>query len=59
MINASLAAARPRDPLLRRRAAAELPQIARVKEELAQRVAIVAFQAEEPVGAARLAELTA
>lgn len=58
VINASLAAARPRDPLLRRRAAAELPQIAKVKGELARRVAIVAFQAEEPVGAARLAALT-
>lgn len=59
VINASLAAARPRDPLLQRRAAAELPQIAKVKEELARRVALVAFQAEEPVGAARLVALTA
>ena len=58
VINASLAAARPRDLLLRRRAAAELPQIAKVKGELARRVALVAFQAEEPVGAARLAALT-
>ena len=52
------AAAHPRDPLLRRRAIAELPQIVKVKEELARRVALVAFQAEEPVGAARLAALT-
>ena len=58
VINASLAAARPRDPLLRRRATTELPQIAKVKGELARRVALVAFQAEEPVGAARLAALT-
>ena len=58
VINASLAAAHPRDPLLRRRAIAELPQIVKVKEELARRVALVAFQAEEPVGAARLAALT-
>ena len=58
VINASLAAARPRDPLLRRRATAELPQITKVKGELARRVALVAFQAEEPVGAARLAALT-
>ncbi|HVB81000.1 MAG TPA: ArsA-related P-loop ATPase [Candidatus Binataceae bacterium] len=58
VINASLTAARPRDPLLRRRAAAELPQIAKVKGELARRAAIVAFQAEELVGAARLPALT-
>ncbi len=59
VINASLAAAHPRDPLLRTRAAAELPELTKVKDELARRVAIVAFQAEEPVGAAQLAALTA
>jgi arsenite/tail-anchored protein-transporting ATPase len=58
VINASLAAAHPRDPLLRCRAAAELPQIAKVQENLAQRVALVPFQAEEPAGALRLAALT-
>lgn len=51
VINASLAAARPADPLLRSRAAAELPQISNVKENLAQRVVVVPFQAQEPVGA--------
>ncbi len=51
MINASLAAAKPSDPLLRSRAAAELPQITKVKDNLAQRVVLVPFQAEEPVGA--------
>ena len=58
IINASLAAAQPVDPLLRCRAAAEVQQIAKVKETLAQRVALVPFQAEEPVGAARLVALT-
>ena len=59
VINASLAAAHPRDPLLRTRAVTELPLLAKVKEELAPRVAIVAFQAEEPVGTARLVALSA
>jgi arsenite/tail-anchored protein-transporting ATPase len=58
VINASLAAARPVDPLLRSRAAAEVREIAKVKETLARRVALVPFQAEEPVGATRLTELT-
>ena len=46
VINASLAAAKPTDPLLRSRAAAELPQIAKVRENLAKRVALVPFQAK-------------
>ena len=58
VINASLAAAQPVDPLLRCRAAAEVRQIAKVKETLAHRVALVPFQAEEPVGATRLLALT-
>jgi arsenite-transporting ATPase len=58
VINASLAAAQPLDPLLRCRAAAEVPQIANVKERLARRVALVPFQAHEPVGATRLLALT-
>jgi arsenite-transporting ATPase len=57
VINASLAAAQPHDPLLRSRAAAEVPQIAYVRERLARRVAIVPFQPQEPVGAARLMAL--
>ncbi|MEX2208420.1 MAG: arsenical pump-driving ATPase [Myxococcota bacterium] len=57
VINASLAAAAPRDPLLVERARAELEPIRQVQTELAQRVAIVPFLAEEPVGAARLAAL--
>ena len=58
VINASLAAARPVDPLLRSRAAAEAREIAAVKETLARRLTLVPFQAEEPVGATHLMELT-
>lgn len=59
VINGSLAAARPRDPVLRARAAAELPQIRKVKEQLAKRVVLIPFQAEEPVGVERLNSLAA
>jgi arsenite-transporting ATPase len=57
VINGSLAAAAPRDPLLVERARAELAPIRIVQEELAQRLAIVPFLAEEPVGASRLLAL--
>ena len=59
IINGSLSAANPHDPVLRARAAAEIPIMHRVKEQLAKRVALVPFQAEEPVGVARLAALAA
>ena len=59
VINGSLAAAQPRDPVLRARAAAEIPQIRKVKELLAERVALIPFQAEEPVGIERLNSLAA
>lgn len=59
VINASLAAAQPRDPVLRARAAAEIPLIHKVKEQLAQRVALISFQAEEIVGVERLNSLAA
>jgi arsenite-transporting ATPase len=58
VINASLAAAKPVDPLLRSRAAAEYREIANVTENLAQRVALVPFQAQEPIGAECLLALT-
>ena len=58
VMNASLAAAKPTDPLLRSRAAAEIPQIAKVSENLADRVALVPFQVEEPVDAEHLLALT-
>lgn len=54
VINGSLAAAQPRDPVLRARAAAEIPLIRRVKDQLARRVALIPFQATEPVGVERL-----
>ena len=50
VINSSLLAARPRDPLLAARAAAEADKIAQVAGQLAPRVALVAWLAAEPVG---------
>jgi arsenite-transporting ATPase len=58
VINGSLAAAQPKDPVLRARARAEIAQIKKVKEELARRVALIPFQIEEPVGVERLAGLS-
>ena len=43
--------------MLRARAAAEISQIRKVKQELAQRVAIILLQVEEPVGIERLSLL--
>jgi arsenite-transporting ATPase len=59
VINASLAAAEPTDPVLRARAAAEVPLIQQVKKQRARRVALVPFQADEPVGVERLNSLGA
>jgi len=59
IVNSSLAAAQSRDPLLRFRAAAELGEIAKVREGLAERFAVVPMQAEEPAGAERLRALCA
>jgi arsenite-transporting ATPase len=58
VVNASLAAAGPRDPVLTARAIAELEQIALVKTDLATRVAVVPWLAEEPRGADRLRQIT-
>jgi arsenite/tail-anchored protein-transporting ATPase len=58
VVNASLAAAGPRDPVLTARAIAELEQIALVKSNLATRVAVVPWLAEEPRGADRLRQIT-
>ena len=58
VINASLAAAGPRDPLLVARANAERLQIEKVRNELAVRSALVRWVAEEPVGPERLQGLT-
>ncbi len=57
IVNGSLAAARPSDPLLRQRARAELEQIRLVQEQYAQRVIIVPWQIEEPTGLTRLRRL--
>jgi arsenite/tail-anchored protein-transporting ATPase len=57
IVNASLAAAETNHPLLRLRAASEAPQIAQVRDALAPRYAVVAMQAEEPVGRDRLIAL--
>jgi arsenite-transporting ATPase len=54
VVNASLAAAGPRDPVLAARAAAELEQIELVRTTLATRVAVVPWLAEEPRGPDRL-----
>ena len=57
VINQSLAAADPCDPLLRARADTEWPLIERVDTELAARTAIVPVQVEIPVGQAALQRL--
>jgi arsenite-transporting ATPase len=54
VINASFAAAGPRDPVLVERAAAELEQIEKVRSTLAARTAIVPWVPEEPRGAEAL-----
>ena len=58
VVNSSLAAARPDSAFLRRRACAELDQIAEV-EKLSARVAIVPLLPDEPVGESRLGQLGA
>lgn len=58
VVNASLLAAGPTDALLVARAQSEVPQIKKVRTELAQRVAITPWLAEEPVGPKALRALT-
>jgi arsenite-transporting ATPase len=57
VINASLTAAVSDHPLLRQRAASEHDRIAKVRDELASRYAVVPMMAEEPVGARTLRQL--
>ena len=57
VVNNSVAAAQTTDPLLLRRAAAEIGQIARVRAEGAARCAIVPLLASEPVGVGALRAL--
>jgi arsenite-transporting ATPase len=59
VVNRSLAAAAPRDPLLRARVRGEHAQFARVLDGLAQRCHVLPWQAEPPVGVAALQALTA
>ena len=58
VINNSLAAANPTSALLRRRAAAEAAQIAKVRNDYADRVAVVPLLAVEPVGIPALTALS-
>ncbi|QVL48910.1 MAG: arsenical pump-driving ATPase [Thiocapsa sp.] len=58
VVNQSLAAARTRSSLLRRRAANEREQIDAVAERHSRRYAVVALQEAEPIGAERLRSLT-
>jgi arsenite-transporting ATPase len=58
IINSSLAAAGSSDPVLHQRIVGELEQIAAVGAQHAERVAIVPWQTEAPVGAERLRRLT-
>lgn len=57
VVNASLAATNTSHPVLVARAATEAAELARVREGLAQRYAVVPMQAEDPVGAERLRAL--
>lgn len=59
VINASLAAAGPTDPLLAARARQETEQITKVQHGLAARTALVPWLSEEPVGPENLAKLFA
>ncbi|HGG03945.1 MAG TPA: arsenical pump-driving ATPase [Aliiroseovarius sp.] len=59
IVNSSLAAATTSQPVLQKRARAEQAQIAKVRDDLSTRFAVVPMQAEEPVGVARLQALCA
>lgn len=57
VINASLAAAHPTDPILLQRANAEYEQIHTVQHQFARRTVIVPWMTEEPIGPTRLRQL--
>jgi len=57
VVNQSLAAAGPSDPLLVERAHAEVPQIEAVQNEHAERTALAPWMPDEPVGPDRLQAL--
>jgi arsenite/tail-anchored protein-transporting ATPase len=58
VINSSLLAARPKDPLLVRRALAEVPLIEEVRDDRAPRLAMTPWLARQPVGPQSLLQLT-
>lgn len=58
IINSSVAAAATKSPLLRQRAANELREINAVASKHAQRYAVVPLLKDEPIGVARLQELS-
>ena len=57
IINSSLAAAETHHPLLQKRAQSEREQIAKVRDKLSSRYAVVPMQAVEPVGVEKLKSL--
>jgi arsenite-transporting ATPase len=57
IINSSLAAAETHHPLLQKRAQSEREQIAKVRDKLSSRFAVVPMQAAEPVGVEKLKSL--
>jgi arsenite-transporting ATPase len=59
IINSSLAAAQTLQPLLQKRAQSEREQIAKVRDELSSRYAVVPMQTAEPVGIEKLKSLCA
>ncbi len=59
IINNSVAAAKPTAPLLRRRAALEVDQINKVRNQLTDRYAVIPLLATEPVGIPALEALLA
>lgn len=59
VVNNSVAAARPRSPLLRKRARNELAEVEKVATSHARRYAVAPLPEEEPVGVERLLTLAA
>ncbi len=57
VLNRSVLAAKPRDPLLVARLAGEVRQIQRIRPALAERLFVIPFQPEPPVGLAALHRL--
>ena len=58
VVNRAMARTGTQDPLLRKRIASELAQVARLRNGLAKRLYLLGFCPEPPVGIARLSALT-